>query len=161
MSLSDFQVTTLRTTYENFLRKGKNLDFIKEMEDLERKYNRDKKPTPPRRETSKRRERTPQKRREKEEVVLPRKRQVKEQGEVVLPYRAHLYLPCKMDANAIKAWLKKIGCNKGDLIQIELFKKTEKNRANLFIEHREDYDTIMRSTGIDGIRTFEYDENKK
>lgn len=153
MSLSDFQVTTLRTTYENFLRKGKNLDFIKEMEDLERKYNRDKKPTPP-----KRRERSPQKRREKDEV---RKRQVKEQGEVALPYKAHLYLPCKMDANAIKAWLKKIGCDKGDLIQIELFKKTEKNRANLFIEHREDYNTIMRSTGIDGIKVYEYDENKK
>lgn len=154
MSLSDFQVTTLRTTYENFLRKGKNLDFIKEMEDLERKYNRDKKPTPP-----KRRERSPQKRREKEEV---RKRHQKnEEGEVVLPYKAHLYLPCKMDANAIKAWLKKIGCDKGDLIQIELFKKTEKNRANLFIEHREDYNTIMRSTGIDGIKVYEYDENKK
>jgi hypothetical protein len=142
--LSDFQIRALESAYKEYLRKARNLNFADEMDSIERKYNQDKKkkksrdlsPPPP--------------------PPPPRRRRQEEEGEVrlLLPFRAHLYLPRKMDVTDIKEWLERVQATHGS-IQIEIF-KSESPRANLFIEDRQDYELLMQSSGFEDVKVFQY-----
>lgn len=134
--LSDFQIKSLETAYHDYLCKTKGLDFLKEMSDIEKKYDRRQKSSP------KRKKRSPS--------PPPLRR---EEGEIQLTFRAHLYFPRKMNTDDVKAWLALIKCGHG-LIEFEMSKSY--THANLFIEKREDYDIIMRSNSIEDVKVFKY-----
>jgi hypothetical protein len=144
MGLTDFQRKTLLSTYEQFLDSaGDRLNFTHELEDIERKHNRETK--------KKRRDVSPPPRKRREVSPLyPNK----EDGEIFMAFRGHLIFPEKMDENQIIDWLYKVGCQTG-AIRIEIHKSTQL-RANVFFEKRDDYLRFIDSNGIDGFKTQEY-----
>lgn len=137
MNLDEFQLNTLVQSYQMSLKAYKYVNFNDELKEHHKRYNNANK------------------------VNKRLRDEEKEDGEIsattTTKYKVHLYYTNKMTEVDIKHWLTKIGCVHLDLIQIELFRKTE-NRANLFIENRDDYLAIVRANNTDGIKVFEYIE---